>query len=71
MNTQSMTQQEIRTTGIQVLGRQLGVIGMIRFLQANETGHGDYTKERERLLGSPSIDQVVGEILAKQSRQQG
>ncbi len=40
----------------------MGVTGMIRFLQQNETGHGDYTKERHEYLGDPSMEQLVADI---------
>ena len=64
MNTQTMTQQQIRRTGIEILGRHMGITGMIRFLQQSETGCGDYTKERDGLLGDPTLEQLVAEIQA-------
>jgi len=62
MNVQNMTQQEIRLTGIEILGRHMGLTGMIRFLQQTETGYGDYTKERDKLLGDPSLEELVFDI---------
>ena len=62
MNTQNMTQQQIRLAGIEILGQHMGLTGMIRFLQQTETGYGDYTKERDKLLGSPSLEQLVADI---------
>jgi len=62
MNAQTMTQQEIRLTGIEILGRHMGLTGMIRFLQQTETGYGDYTKERDKLLGDPSLEELVSDI---------
>ncbi len=44
------------------VARNLGVTGMIRFLQQTETGCGDYTKERDKLLGNPDLEQLVAEI---------
>ncbi len=58
----TMTQQEIRRTGIEILSRHMGLTGMIRFLQQTETGYGDYTKERDKLLGAPSLEELVSDI---------
>ncbi len=62
MKTQPMTQQEIRMAGVEILGRYMGVTGMIRFLQQNELGHGDYTKDRHKLLGDPPMEQLFADI---------
>jgi hypothetical protein len=37
---------EIRKIGLQALKEALGPIGMVRFIQQYENGHGDYTKEK-------------------------
>ena len=62
MDIQIMTQQNIRMTGIEILSQHLGITGMIRFLQQTETGYGDYTKERDKLLGNPSLEDLVADI---------
>lgn len=62
MNAQTMTQQEIWLTGIEILSRRMGLTGVIRFLQQTETGYGDYTKERDKLLGDPLLEDLVCEI---------
>jgi hypothetical protein len=62
MNTQFMTQQQIRTAGVEILGKYIGITGMIRFLQQNETGQGDYTKDRHKFLGDPPLAQLVADI---------
>ena len=66
MNTQNMTQQQIRLAGIEILGQHMGLTGMIRFLQQTETGYGDYTKERDTLLGDPSMEELVADIQARE-----
>lgn len=62
MNTQAMSLNEIRKNGIDVLTEKLGTVGMIRFMQQDETGYGDYTKEREKLLGNPTIAELAKNI---------
>jgi len=64
MNAQIMTQQQIRMTGIKILSQHMGVTEMIRFLQQSETGYGDYTKNRDKLLGNPSLEDLVADIKA-------
>lgn len=59
-----MTQQQIRMTGIKILRQHLGITEMIRFLQQTETGYGDYTKERDKMLGEPSLEDLVADIKA-------
>lgn len=62
MNTQTMTQQEIRVKGMEILCRHMGLTGMIRFLQQTETGYGDYTTDRYKLLGEPTVEELVSDI---------
>ena len=40
------TMEEIRRQGLEALARELGPVGMVRFLQLFENGSGDYVKER-------------------------
>lgn len=58
----SMSPKEIRVAGMNALAQKLGIVGMIRFLQDSDTGHGDYTKDRHEWLGNPDIDEIIGEI---------
>lgn len=58
----TLTLDQVRQLGIAALTQQLGMVGMIRFLQQSETGWGDYTKERERWLGNPDLRDLFNEI---------
>jgi hypothetical protein len=40
------TMEDIRRQGLEALARELGPVGMVRFLQLFENGSGDYVKER-------------------------
>jgi hypothetical protein len=62
MNTQTTTQQQIRLNGIEILGKYMGITGMIRFLQQTETGYGDYSDERNKLLDKPTLEELVTNI---------
>jgi hypothetical protein len=56
------TPAELRRARIDALVRALGPVGMARFLQQFDPGHGDYTADRDRILGSPTVDDLMGEL---------
>lgn len=62
MNPAVMTLAEIRRVGLEALSRDLGPVGLTRFLQQFETGYGDYTAERHHWLGEPTVQDLVEEI---------
>jgi len=66
MNESTLTLEQIRARGIQVLGAQLGIVGMVRFLQQSETGWGDYTEERHQWLGDPAVRALAKDIHTRQ-----
>ncbi len=71
MTTTSTTPplDEIRRAGLEALHRELGPVGMVRFLQQFENGSGDYTAERAELQGNPTVAEIV-EALAKRRPEQ-
>ena len=62
MNPTVMTLEQIRLLGLKALSRDLGPVGLVRFLQQFETGHGDYTAERHHWLGERSVPEIAQEI---------
>lgn len=62
MNAQTMSLEQIRVAGMEALARELGIVGMVRFLQQFETGHGDYSKDRHEWLDSQDLDTIVKRI---------
>lgn len=68
MNATNMTLTQIREAGIKALARELGPVGMVRFLQQYETGQGNYTLERDQWLGEPKIDDLLEEMIEKEKR---
>ena len=65
MNAQTMSLEQIRIAGMEALARELGIVGMIRFLQQFETGHGDYSKDRHQWLDGQDLDTIVKRIQEK------
>ena len=64
-----MTLEEIREAGLKALLRELGPIGMVRFLQQFETGRGDYSVERHEWLDKFDIDTIVKMIQEKRTKE--
>jgi hypothetical protein len=65
------TPAELRRAGIDALVKALGPVGMACFLQQFDPGQGDYTTERDRLLGKPTVDEVMDELERRRGDQQG
>jgi hypothetical protein len=57
-----MTLNQIQQKGLEALSRELGPIGMVRFLQMFETGQGDYTKERHHWLDDQRIEDIAQRV---------
>ena len=57
-----MSLEQIRIAGMEALARELGIVGMVRFLQQFETGHGDYSKDRHQWLDDQDLDTIVKRI---------
>ena len=68
MTTSSVPLAEITSTAIGVLCREIGVANTARFLNQFTTGVGNYTDERDQLLGNPTVDELVAEIQRKRTR---
>ena len=62
MDASMMTLEQIRLVGLRALSRDLGAVGLVRFLQQFETGDGDYTADRARWLGERTAQELAQEI---------
>ncbi len=62
MNIKTMTLEQIRLAGLEALARELGPVGMVRFLQQFETGQGDYSKERHDRLDELDVRTLADRI---------
>jgi len=57
-----MTPEQIRAAGLDALAKELGPIGMVRFLRQFDTGRGDYTVDRHRWLGEGDVATLAKRI---------
>ena len=62
MTTPTMTLNQIQQKGLEALSRELGPVGMVRFLQMFEAGQGDYTKERHQWLDDQRIEDIAQRV---------
>ena len=53
---------EVTNRAIEVLYRELGPSDALRFVNQFTNGFGDYTAERDSLLGPITLDQILAEI---------
>lgn len=68
IDTQTMSLKEIERTGLTVLARELGPVGVIRFLQLFETGYGNYTEERRAQIENESVDDIIASIQQRREK---
>ena len=54
--------ETLKRKGIDVLYKELGPLETVCFLRLFETGIGDYTKERDVVNNSETIDSIVSRI---------
>lgn len=47
---------------ISALFREIGIAETMRFLHQFSLGSGDYTRERKKLLGEPSLEEILSEV---------
>jgi hypothetical protein len=53
---------QIRLLGIEALAKALGPAGMARFMHQFEIGSGDYTQDRDQILGDITLEDIFASI---------
>ena len=67
MKTTPMPIAEVTAAGIALLCREIGPVNTARFINHFSNGFGNYTEERDGLLGNPTVEDLVKEIEARRS----
>lgn len=57
-----MNRVEIINRGNEVLVKELGIEGMIEYIQSFGLGYGDYTKDRKKWLKDRKVEDIAKEI---------
>ncbi len=63
-----MTPMELRRQGLAALRKELGYVGMVRFLQQFDAGSGDYTKERHQWQDGLSVADIMAQIKERRNQ---
>ena len=70
MKTAQLSVAEFTSKAITLLCREIGVVNTARFLNQFTTGFGNYTEERESIIGNATVDQLVAEIKKRREKNQ-
>ena len=65
ISTHDKTDQQIQMAGLDVLQKELGTHGLLRFLQQFERGQGNYTYERQQTPQTETVDSLVTQIMQR------
>ncbi|MBF0237159.1 MAG: hypothetical protein HQM12_05580 [SAR324 cluster bacterium] len=65
--TSDKSDHQIKLLGIEAIKNELGVLGLIRFMQQFDTGSGNYTEERHEWQDHYTVDSLIQAI--KKQRQ--
>lgn len=57
-----MTPMEIQRVGWNVLKKQLGVVGALRFILQYEKGESDYTEMRRELFKDETVETLIDKM---------
>jgi hypothetical protein len=55
---------EINDRAMKVLTRELGTVDALRFINQFQAGSGDYTADRDSIIGDRTVDDIVKEIVS-------
>ena len=53
---------QITTRALAILSRELGPVSTARFINQFSVGSGDYTQERDSIIGNLTVAEIVAEI---------
>jgi hypothetical protein len=67
MATATLTLNQIQQKGLEALSRELGPVGMVRFLQMFEMGEGNYSLERHQWLDDQTVAEIAQRIQQRKS----
>ncbi|MFN8489588.1 MAG: hypothetical protein U0350_18535 [Caldilineaceae bacterium] len=65
MTMKVMSLAELNASAIRLLCREFGVVNTARFINQFTTGYGNYTEEREQIIGNLTVDEIVTAIRQK------
>ena len=64
----AMTAEQIRTRGLAALRKELGMAGLVRFLQHFSAGSGDYVHDRPASLANLTMGELRQRVVTTRPR---
>ncbi len=52
----------INESATNILIKEMGIIDTIRFINQFNTGHGNYTEERRKMVDTMTLDEIIAGI---------
>jgi hypothetical protein len=71
MTVETKPLAELTSRAIEILCRELGAADTLRFVNQFTTGFGDYTAERESLLGPTTLDEIISHVVKSRAGETG
>jgi len=68
MTTESASLAQITATAVSLLCRELGPVNTARFINQFTNGSGDYTQDRDAILGNRTVAEIVAAIKKQRTR---
>ncbi len=68
MSADALTMNQVRVRGLAALKREIGAVGMIRFLQQFDGGSGNYSKSRHEHLDDLTVDDIAAGLKKSRGR---
>ncbi len=62
MTAKAMPLVDLTVKATQILCREIGPVNTARFISQFTTGFGNYTEERDQLLGDITVKEIAAEI---------
>jgi hypothetical protein len=53
-----LTDEEFERRTLDLIQREFGPAGLVRFIRAYRSGHGDYTEERQQWIGHQTLESI-------------
>jgi hypothetical protein len=59
---EQMTDEQFQRFALDLLGREMGLYGLARFLRVYRAGSGDYTRDRHQWLDGVTVEEIAAEL---------
>lgn len=65
---EKLTDEQFELEALDVIKREFGVDGLVRYLRLHYRGTGDYTRDRHKWQKDLTVEQIAEQIMARRER---